>query len=523
MRCPACQHDNPDGAKFCAECGARLAAVCPSCGTTNPPTNKFCHNCGARIAPAAASPPAEPAGTSARPVSDRFADPHAYTPKHLAEKILTSKAAITGERKQVTVLFTDVSGFTAMSERLDPEDVHGIMDRMFEVILAAVHQHEGTVNQFLGDGCMALFGAPIAHEDHAHRALRAALAIQRNLAPVRAEVARLHGVEFRVRVGINTGPVVIGAIGRDLRMDYTAVGDTTNLAARLLNVAAPGQIVVSEHTRVLTDGYFVFDDLGEFQVKGKSAPVHASTVVEERRGRTRLEVSRERGLTPLVGRSEERARLYTAFERASDGAGATVWLTGEPGAGKSRLLYEFMRRLDAMGVLEVEANCPSYGRSIPYYPLLAIVRSLARIDETAPTDVVEAQAGELLLRLGIEDDEAQVLLTHFLGVPVSSDFLVRVQGAELKQRTFRLLTSIVLCASERRPCVIVVENLHWADESSLEFLRQLAGAIQDHAVLLLLSTRPEFAPSWRDELCTDVIVVGGLVREDVERIAPIVR
>jgi len=326
-----------------------------------------------------------------------------------------------------------------------------------------------------------------------------------------------------VRVGINTGPVVIGAIGRDLRMDYTAVGDTTNLAARLLNVAAPGQIVVSEHTRVLTDGYFVFDDLGEFQVKGKSAPVHASTVVEERRGRTRLEVSRERGLTPLVGRSEERARLYTAFERASDGAGATVWLTGEPGAGKSRLLYEFMRRLDAMGVLEVEANCPSYGRSIPYYPLLAIVRSLARIDETAPTDVVEAQAGELLLRLGIEDDEAQVLLTHFLGVPVSSDFLVRVQGAELKQRTFRLLTSIVLCASERRPCVIVVENLHWADESSLEFLRQLAGAIQDHAVLLLLSTRPEFAPSWRDELCTDVIVVGGLVREDVERIAPIVR
>ena len=171
---------------------------------------------------------------------ERFASPAAYTPKHLAEKILTSKGAIEGERKQVTVMFSDVSGFTAMSERLDPEDVHGIMDRVFEVILAAVHRYEGTINQFLGDGVMALFGAPIAHEDHAHRALRAALAIQDGARAARGDVKRVHGVDFRMRIGINTGPVVVGAIGRDLRMDYTAVGDTTNLAARLLNIAKPG-------------------------------------------------------------------------------------------------------------------------------------------------------------------------------------------------------------------------------------------------------------------------------------------
>jgi class 3 adenylate cyclase/tetratricopeptide (TPR) repeat protein len=450
-------------------------------------------------------------------VSERFADPQAYTPRHLAEKILTSKSAIAGERKQVTVLFTDVSGFTAMSERLDPEDVHGIMDRMFEVILAAVHRHEGTVNQFLGDGCMALFGAPIAHEDHAHRALRAALEIQRNLGPLRADVARAHGVELRLRVGINTGPVVVGAIGRDLRMDYTAVGDTTNLAARLLNIAAPGQIVVSEHTRVLTEGYFVFEPLGEFAVKGKSAPVRATAVLDERRGRTRLEVSRERGLTPLTGRSAERRGLLAAFERAAEGEGAVVWLTGEPGVGKSRLLYEFLRSVDQTGVLELEANCPSYGRSIPYVAILMLVRTLARIEETSPPEVVEERLGELLQRLGIDDDEATALLGHFLGLAVRSDVLVRLQGPELKQRTFHLLTAIILGASERRPCVVVVENVQWADDSSLEFLRQLAGAARGHRVLLLMSSRPEFAPPWRDEACTDTITVGGLARADVER------
>src|SRR5205085_5199720 len=214
--------------------------------------------------------------------------------KHLAEKILTSQAAIAGERKQVTVLFTDVSGFTAMSERLDPEDVHGIMDRMFEVILDAVHRFEGTVNQFLGDGCMALFGAPIAHEDHAHRAIRAALAIQQGLGPLRADVNRVHGVDVRVRVGINTGPVVVGAIGRDLRMDYTAVGDTTNLAARLLNVAAPGQIAVSRRTQQLSARFFVYEDLGDFQVKGTTGLVHAYAVSSEISGQTSLEVSPER-------------------------------------------------------------------------------------------------------------------------------------------------------------------------------------------------------------------------------------
>src|SRR5215510_12900791 len=285
MECPHCRHANPPGVKFCGECGTRLQSLCPACQAANPPTNKFCSECGQALAGTAPKPAPPPAATPTV-TPPRFASPETYTPRHLAEKILTSKAAIEGERKIVTVMFSDVSGFTAMSEKLDPEDVHAIMDRVFEVILDAVHRHEGTINQFLGDGVMALFGAPIAHEDHAQRALSAALEIQEGLKPVAADVKQAHGVEFRMRMGINTGPVVVGAIGRDLRMDYTAVGDTTNLAARLMSIAKPGQIVTSRRTQNLRDRVFVFEDLGEFQLKGKSEPVRAYAVQSEVSGRT---------------------------------------------------------------------------------------------------------------------------------------------------------------------------------------------------------------------------------------------
>src|SRR5262249_36656044 len=221
-------------------------------------------------------------------------------PQRLADRILHSKAALEGERKQVTVLFSDVSGFTAMSEKLDPEDVRAIMDSAFEVILNEVHYYEGTVNQFLGDGMMALFGALDTNEDHAQRALSAALAIQRGLQPLADEVRRLHGVEFRTRMGINTGRVVVGAIGQDLRTDYTAVGNTTNLAAGLLGIAQSGQIVVSQRTQQLSAGFFVFEELGEFQVKGRREPVRAYAVSSEISGQTRL-VGREQGLGSLVG------------------------------------------------------------------------------------------------------------------------------------------------------------------------------------------------------------------------------
>ncbi len=239
----------------------------------------------------------------------------------------------------MTVLFVDVSGFTSLSERLDPEDVHGLMSRAFELMLAEVHRNEGTVNQFLGDGIMALFGAPIAHEDHARRAVRAALGIERALAGFQQELTS-RGITFRARQGLNTGLVVVGSIGGDLRMDYTAVGDTTNVAARLQQVGEPGRVTISEATYRLVHGYFETRRIGDIHLKGKAEPVSAWEIIGEHETRTRLEVESERGLTPFVGRERELTLLLDAFERARAGQGQVVFLVGDAGIGKSRLLLE---------------------------------------------------------------------------------------------------------------------------------------------------------------------------------------
>ncbi len=445
----------------------------------------------------------------------RQAAPVAYTPKYLAEKILRHRDAFEGERKQVTVLFADVSGFTAMSERLDPEEVHAIMDRAFDVMLDAVHVYEGTVNQFLGDGVMALFGAPIAHEDHAHRALRAALAIQDGLVPLKRDILRRHGLKFRVRMGINTGPVVVGAIGRDLRMDYTAVGDTTNLAARLLSVAGPGQIVVSRGTRRPAEDYFTFEDLGEFTLKGKSEPVPAYAVTGEIRGRTRLEVSRARGLTPLVGREHDLRRLTDAYQRVATGDGAVVLVLGEPGVGKSRVLYEFLHRIEGSGPTELEGTCLSHGRSMPFHPILPVFRQYLELTDDLDATAIRQRIGLRLAGLGLEGDEPVTLLAHFLGVVAPEDFLLRLGGSQLKERTLALLRDVLLRASGLAPVVLVVENLHWVDASSEEFLKALAAQAGSHHLLLLVSARPDGAPAWLAPPMAETIRLEGLGADEV--------
>src|SRR5262249_51691171 len=332
MQCPQCQQDNPPHARFCLSCGARLTLSCGSCGAELPAGARFCLQCGQAVAAGSPAPARSPL-------------PETYTPKHLAEKILTSKSALEGERKQVTVLFVDVSGFTSISDRLDPEDVHGLMTRAFELMLGEVHRYEGTVNQFLGDGIMALFGAPIAHEDHARRAVHSALGIQEALERYRTELERRRGIQFRVRQGLNTGLVVVGSIGSDLRMDYTAVGDTTNVAARMLQTADAGRIVIAEATHRLVGDYFHTRPPGARTLKGKTEPVDAWEVTSPRSARTRLDIEAERGLTPFVGRDRELRVLTESFDKAIAGLGQVVFVVGEPGIGKSRLLLEFQRHL----------------------------------------------------------------------------------------------------------------------------------------------------------------------------------
>ena len=335
------------------------------------------------------------------------------------------------------------------------------MDRAFEVILNAVHRYEGTINQFLGDGVMALFGAPIAHEDHPNRALSAALAIQTDLVPVAADVRRAHGVEFRMRIGINTGLVVVGAIGKDLRMDYTAVGDTTNPAARLLALAEPGQIVVSQQTQHLRAAFFTFDALGEFHVKGKSVPVRAYALTGEHHGRTRLEVSKERGLTALVGRDRELERLRTRLRRATDGKGSAVLVQGEPGVGKddrstsSRTVSTDSGHPGARGHLCVVRRlhpvpaCPGPPPSDTSH--LAVGASETRFGHRPPTSSSS---------LGLAGEERAILLAHFLGATAPAEFLARLSGAQLKIRTVDLVGDLLLRASESSPALVIVENVH---------------------------------------------------------------
>jgi class 3 adenylate cyclase/tetratricopeptide (TPR) repeat protein len=443
-----------------------------------------------------------------------FPGPAAYTPKHLAEKILVSRAAIEGERKQVTVVFCDVANYTSFSESLDPEEVHAVMDRVFEVVLGAVHHYEGTVNQFLGDGVMALFGAPIAHEDHAERACRAALAIRRELEPVREDVQRRFGRDFRMRIGINTGLVVVGAIGRDLRMDYTAVGDTTNLAARLMALAQPGQIIASRYTEHLRRDFFLFEDLGEFMVKGKPHPVQAFALLDEVRGRTRLEVSRARGLTPFAGRDEELRRLLSAWDGARAGAGAVVVVTGEPGVGKSRLLYEFINA--ARPATTYDVSCVSHGRGVPFYPVLELLRAVLGVTESTPESEIRASIGERLNAIAPDDDTAAMMVAHFLGLPTPAEWLNRMSPAHLKVRTLQLVRGLLLGDAESAPVAIVVENLHWIDASSDDVLRSLAGDVGSRAVLLILTSRPG-ADAAALAAATERIALGGIGADCVPR------
>ena len=478
MKCPRCKHDNSAGQKFCGECGAGLAGQCSACGASNPPEQKFCGGCGTRL--------------GQDPPSSRIDSPQAYTPKYLAEKVLTSKSAVEGERKQVTVLFVDIVGSTSRSERLDPEEVHVLMGRAIELMVEEVHRCEGTVNQFLGDGIMALFGAPRAHEDHARRAVQAALGIQRVLSPLDEELRGMGRTGLQVRQGLNTGLVVVGSIGTDLRMDYTAVGDTTNVAARLQQTARPGSIVISGKTRRLIEGYFQLRSVGAIDLKGKAEKVAGFEVLSAQAGRTRMDIESDRGLTPLVGRDKEIQVLVEAFEKSKAGAGQIVQLVGEAGMGKSRLLVEFRRRIGDE-VTWCEGRALSFGRMIAFHPLIDMLRRLYRIEETDTEQDIIEHVEHAVLALGEELRPALPYLLHLLGVdPGSAKAVAAMEPRLLRVEIFDALRRFFLRAAQERPQVIVFEDLHWIDQATEEFLRSFLDDVPAARVLALLTYRPEY-------------------------------
>jgi class 3 adenylate cyclase/tetratricopeptide (TPR) repeat protein len=484
MKCPKCEHENPDDAKFCIECASPLEFHCPNCGALTPATGKFCKECAYDLSEQKETPPID------------FNQPQSYTPKFLADKILNNRSSIEGERKLVTVLFADVANYTSIAEKLDPEEVHQIMDGCFKMLMDKIHGYEGTVNQFTGDGVMALFGAPVAHEDHAQRACYAALSIQKAIGEYGKKLKEDRKVDFRMRIGLNSGWVIVGSIGDDLRMDYTAVGDTTNLAARMESMAQPGTILGTGYTQKLARDFFQFESLGTVQVKGKKEPVDAYELKKASEVETRIEAAAAKGLTKFAGRKNSMSALMEAYDKAKSGSGQVVGVVGEAGVGKSRLLIELKNMHPKDEYIYLEGRCLHYGGSMAYLPIHDILKSYFDIKEKDQEPVIKKKMEEKISHF---DERLKGGLPPFkdlLSIRVEDDKYLQLEPAAKKIRTFEAIRDLLVCESENKPVVFVVEDLHWIDNLSEEFLNYLIDWLAGTHILLILLYRPEYTHQW---------------------------
>ncbi len=483
MRCDSCERDNPSDARFCAGCGRSLGSACGECGRENQTDARFCNGCGSSLGGA---PDASPRA------------PRDYTPPHLAKRILSQRAALEGERKQVTVLFADLKGSLELAGRVDPEIWHEVLDRFFEILTDGIHRFDGTINQYTGDGIMALFGAPIAHEDHAQRACWAALHLKTALREYSREMKREHGLGVSTRMGIHSGEVVVGKIGDDLRMDYTAQGHTVGLAARMEGLAEPNAVYLTGDTASLVEGYLEIESLGDFSVKGVTGPVAVYELIGAGKMRTRFDLSRSRGLSRFVGREADLAALESALEAARGGAGQIVGVVGEAGVGKSRLCHEFVESCLLRGVRVYRGSAVSHGSRLPGHAMMQVFRDYFGLrEDDDPRAVREKLAGRILL-LDPELQEAMPLIFDFFGVadptkpspPMDPD----VRQRRVSEALRRLIQS-------EETTITLIEDVHWFDPTSEELLAQWVDAMPGARTVLLLNFRPEYRPAWVGPSC----------------------
>ena len=482
MQCPRCQHENTPKAKFCEECAAPLARTCANCGTQLSPTAKFCPECAHSVA--------------AGPAERRFATPDSYTPMHLVEKIINSKAALEGERKQVTVLFADLKGSMELLADRDPEEARKLLDPVLEHMMEAVHRYEGTVNQVMGDGIMALFGAPLAHEDHAVRACYAALRMQETVKKYAEGVRREYGVTIRIRVGLNSGDVVVRSIGSDLHMDYTAVGQTTHLAARMEQIADPATILMAADTLYLAEGFVQVQSLGPIPVKGLAAPVEVYELMGASPMRSRLQAAAARGLTTFVGRDAEMETLFTALDEAKAGKGQVVAVVGEPGVGKSRLFWEFTHSHRTQDCLVLEAASVSYGKATTYLPVIDLIKGYFQIEPRDDTRKVREKVTGRLFSLDRALEGCLAPLLWLLEVGAEDPDWERLDPLMRRQRLLESLRRLVLRESQVQPLVLMFEDLHWIDAETQALLDYLMESLPTARLLVLVNYRPEYRHAW---------------------------
>jgi class 3 adenylate cyclase len=433
---------------------------------------------------------------AATPLEALIRAPLTSTPPYLAEKILTSKSALEGERKQVTVLFADLKGSMELLADRDPEDARQLLDPVLERLMAAVHHYEGTVNQVMGDGIMALFGAPLAHEDHAVRACYAALAMQEAIRRYSAEVRRTHGVEVQIRVGLHSGEVVVRAIGNDLHMDYSAIGQTTHLAARMEQLAPPGSTRLTAATLRLAEGFVQVTALGPVPVKGLLEPIDVFELVGAGPARTRLQAASVRGLTRFIGRDAELVALAQALEQAGAGYGQVVALVGEPGVGKSRLVYEGTRSHRTQGWLILESSAVSYGKATPYVPVVDLLKAYCGIE--AHDDARRRREKALGKVLSLDEALRPMLpaILALLEVPVDEPQWQALEPPQRRQRTLDAVQRLLLRESQVQPVLVVCEDLHWIDAETQALLDGLVEHLPTARLLLLVNYRPEYQHGW---------------------------
>jgi len=482
VQCSQCRADNREGRRFCGECGLPLPAPCPFCGFANEGNEKFCGGCG-RVLTGEADEP-------------KFRSPEAYTPPYLAEKILGSRGALEGERKQVTVLFADLKGSMELLADRDPEEARKLLDPVLERMMESVHRYEGTVNQVMGDGIMALFGAPVAHEDHAVRACYAALHMQEVVKAYADQAFRTHGITVRIRVGLNSGEVVVRSIRSDLRMDYSAVGQTTHLAARMEQLASPGTIWITGRTLALVEPFVQVQPLGAVPVQGLETPIEVCQLLGASRARTRFQASQLRGLSRFVGRDAEMQQLHAALEGTRRGHSEIVAVVGEPGVGKSRLFHELIQSQAAVGCRVLHASAASYGRAISYLPVVDLLKALFRIDDRDDTRSIRAKATGHVLTLDETLKDVLPPVLWLLDALPEDDRLRQLEPPQRRQLTLDAIKRLLCRESQLQPLVVVLEDLHWIDPETQALLDSLVESLPVAPVLLLLNYRPEYGHGW---------------------------
>jgi class 3 adenylate cyclase len=506
MRCASCKHDNREGRKFCAQCGQPLKLGCPACGAHNEPAERFCGDCGAAL------------GGHVQPGVDQ--SPKATS--KVSEIRITPEqpdvsTTIDGERKTVTVLFADIKGSTELMRDLDPEEARAIVDPVLQLMMAEVHRYGGYVAQSTGDGIFALFGAPVAHEDHPQRGLHAALAMQEELHRYADRLLGEGKIPVEARVGVNTGEVVVRTIETGGHTEYTPVGHVTNLAARMQTAAPEGSIAASEATQRLCEGYFEFRALGPTAVKGLNAPVEVYEVVRAGPLRTHFQLAVRRGLTRFVGREREMAAMAAALEQAKAGRGHIVAAVGEAGAGKSRLMYEFKATIPD-GCKVLEAYSVSHEKASAWLPVLELVRDYFGIADYDDAALRRQKVRHALNALDAALTDTLSYLFGLLGIVEGVDPLAQMDPQIKRQRTLGAIRRIVLRESLKQPLVVIFEDLHWIDEQTQALLDLLADSIANARVLLLVNYRPEYRHEWTNKSHYVQLGLNPLGRESAEEL-----